>query len=397
MGLFNRLLDAFRGEQRAFNISNQGYFDNNFGSSIVNSRGVAMSLSSVTACVRTISTAIASLPLNLYTKEGDNKSIDKNHILYKLVHSEPNENITSYNWRVQQMMNLLINGNCYSLIVRNTGGVPVELIPLDSENVRPIVHEGHIFYEVTGESIPLNSFDVLHISGLSFDGVSGYSPLQMYAKTIGLGVYSRDYASNYFSSGGNIGGLLKTAKVMKPEVIERIRYQWNQKYSGLSNSHSTAVLPEGMEYQRLNVSAADSDLIKQMEFTREEIASIFAVPPSQIGIMRDSSSRANVEEQSIMFYRNCLLPYLVNWEQELNRKLLRTDEKNNLFFEFNASGILRGDIESRYNSYAIAIQNGWLNRNEVRELENLNSKEGLSEYLVPLNMADATKEEIDGE
>lgn len=356
-----------------------------------------MSIAAVTACVRAISTAVASLPLNLYRREGTDKTIDKAHILYKLTHDTPNPINTSYNWRVQQMINLLLDGNAYSAIVRDNRGIPVEIIPLVSGNVRVIKYEDNLFYEVTGVDQPLNSFDVLHISGLSFDGCSGYSPLQMYAETLGLGVRSREFANNFFSNGGNISGYIKSPTPLKPETVEQLRYSWNQKYSGAGNSHTTAVLPNGMEYHRLNLTPADSDLLKQMEFTREEIASIFAVPPSQIGIMRDSSSRANVEEQSIMFYRNCLLPYLVNWEQELNKKLLREDEKDSLFFEFNASGILRGDIESRYNSYAVAIQNGWLNRNEVRELENLNKEEGLSEYLVPLNMADANKEETDGE
>ena len=396
MGLIDNIRRFFSPKAEARSFAQPSFFSNLTGTP-TSSKQQAMSVAAVTACVRAISTAVASLPLNLYRREGSDKVIDKGHILYKLVHDTPNPINTSYNWRVQQMMNLLLEGNSYSAIVRDNRGIPIELIPLVSDNVRVIKYEENLFYEITGVDQPLNSFDVLHVSGLSFDGMYGYSPIQMYAETIGLGVRSREFANNFFSNGGNISGYIKSPSPLKPETVEQLRYSWNQKYSGVGNSHTTAVLPNGMEYHRLNLTPADSDLLKQMEFTREEIASIFAVPPSQIGIMRDSSSRANVEEQSIMFYRNCLLPYLVNWEQELNKKLLREDEKDSLFFEFNASGILRGDIESRYNSYAIAIQNGWLSRNEVRELENLNKEEGLSDYLVPLNMADATKEEIDGE
>ena len=394
MGLLDNIKRIFSPSKEDRNFAQTSFFSN-LNSASVSSKEQAMSLAAVTACVRAISTAVASLPLNLYRREGSDKTIEKNHILYKLVHDAPNKINTSYTWRIQQMINLLLEGNCYSVIVRDNKGTPIELIPLISENVRVIKYEDSIFYDVQDVDQPLNSFDVLHISGLSFDGCYGYSPISMYAETLGLGVKSREFANNYFSNGGNISGYLKSPSPLKPETIEQLRYSWNQKYSGTGNSHTTAVLPNGMEYHRLNLTPADSDLLKQMEFTREEIASIFAVPPSQIGIMRDSSSRANVEEQSIMFYRNCLLPYLINWEQELNKKLLREDEKDSLFFEFNASGILRGDIESRYNSYAVAIQNGWLSRNEVRELENLNKEEGLSDYLVPLNMADANKEQTD--
>ena len=396
MGLLDNIRRFFspKKEGRAFG---QTSFFSNLTGTVASSKEQAMSIAAVTACVRAISTAVASLPLSLYRRDGVDKNIEKNHILYKLVHDNPNKVNTSYNWRVQQMINLLLEGNAYSVIVRDNRGTPIEIIPLISDNVRVIKYEEDLFYEITGVDQPLSSYNVLHISGLSFDGCYGYSPIQMYAETIGLGVRSREFASNFFANGGNISGYLKSPSPLKPEVVEQLRYSWNQKYSGVGNSHTTAVLPNGLEYHRMNLSPADGELIKQMEFTREEIASIFAVPPSQIGIMRDSSSRANVEEQSIMFYRNCLLPYLINWEQELNKKLLRDDEKDSLFFEFNAAGILRGDIESRYNSYAVAIQNGWLNRNEVRELENLNTKEGLSEYLVPLNMADATNEETDEE
>ena len=396
MGLIDNIRSIFspKKEERSFTSSN---FFSNITGTVASSKEQAMSIAAVTACVRAISTAVASLPLNLYRKDGVDKNIEKNHILYKLVHDNPNKINTSYNWRVQQMINLLLEGNSYSVIVRDNRGTPVEIIPLVSDNVRVIKYEEDLFYEVQGVDQPLSSYNVLHVSGLSFDGCYGYSPIQMYAQTIGLGVKSREFASNFFSNGGNISGYLTSPSPLKPEVVEQLRFSWNQKYSGVGNSHNTAVLPNGLEYHRMNLSPADGELIKQMEFTREEIASIFAVPPSQIGIMRDSSSRANVEEQSIMFYRNCLLPYLINWEQELNKKLLRDDEKDSLFFEFNASGILRGDIQSRYNSYAIAIQNGWLNRNEVRELENLNTQEGLSEYLVPLNMADVSKEETNEE
>lgn len=397
MGLLDRIKGVFspKKEERFFN--NTTFFSNN-NSGVVSSKEQAMSIAAVTGCVRAISTAVASLPLSLYRREEDgDKTLERSHILYKLLHSTPNSINTSYTWRVQQMINLLLEGNAYSVIIRNNQGIPVELMPLESSNVRVIKYEESIFYEVQGVDQPLNSFDVLHISGLSFDGCYGYSPLQMYASTLGLGVKSREYASNYFSNGGNISGYLKSPSPLKPETIEQLRYSWNQKYSGIGNAHTTAVLPNGIEYHRMNLTPADSDLIRQMEFTREEIASIFAVPPSQIGIMKDSSSRANVEEQSIMFYRNCLLPYLVNIEQELNKKLLRDDEKDNLFFEFNASGILRGDIESRYNAYSIARQWGWLSANEIRTLENMNKVEGLDEFLTPLNMSDATKEDIDEE
>ena len=358
----------------------------------------AMQMTAVSSCVRILAEAIAGLPLHLYryTPDGSKvKAVD--HPLYLLLHDEPNPEMSSFVFRETLMTHLLLWGNAYAQIIRNGKGEVVALYPLmpNRMSVDRDAH-GQLYYTytrasdeaktMTGTTVLLPPSDVLHIPGLGFDGLVGYSPIAMAKNAIGLAIATEEYGAKFFANGAAPSGVLEHPGTIKDP--SRVREAWMSQFGGSANSGKVAVLEEGMKYTPISISPEQAQFLETRKFQINEIARIFRIPPHMVGDL-EKSSFSNIEQQSLEFVKYTLDPWVIRWEQSIQRALLRPEEKKRYFAKFNVEGLLRGDYQSRMNGYAVARQNGWMSANDIRELENLDripAEAGGDLYLVNGNM-----------
>jgi len=358
----------------------------------------ALQTAAVYACVRVISEAIASLPLRVYRYEGDGVQPVYDHPLYDILHTVTNPEMTSFTFRETLMSHLLLYGNGYSQIVRDGLGRITALYPLLPNKMDISRREsGEIFYtywmdtdetrprDKTGSTI-LEKYDVLHIPGLSFDGLVGYPPIALAKNAIGMAMATEEYGASFFANGASPGGVLEyPANLNDPE---KIRVDWNKRFQSARNAGKVAVLEEGMKFHAVGIPPDQAQFLETRKFQLNEIARVFRVPPHMIADL-DKSSYSNIEQQSLDFVKNTLNPWVVRLEQAMNMALLSPAERKKLVIKFNLDGMLRGDYETRMKGYAIGHQNGWLSVNDIRRLENMNplpQGEGGDEYLVNGNM-----------
>lgn len=405
MGLINKLFksrDHPKVDNRTVGSSYSFYMGGSSAGKNVNERS-AMQMTAVYSCVRILAEAVAGLPLHLYRyKEdgGKERAIDNN--LYHLLHDEPNKEMSSFIFRETLMTHLLLWGNAYAQIIRNGKGEVVALYPLMPNKMQVDRDEnGELYYIYTrsseeaktmeGATVYLMPRDVLHIPGLGFDGLVGYSPIAMAKNAIGLAIATEEYGAKFFANGAAPSGVLEHPGTIKDP--SRLRENWNSTFGGSANSGKVAVLEEGMKYTPISISPEQAQFLETRKFQIDEIARIFRVPPHMVGDL-EKSSFSNIEQQSLEFVKYTLDPWVIRWEQSLSRSLLNEDEKQRYFFKFNLEGLLRGDYESRMSGYATARQNGWMSANDIRELENLDkipAEEGGDLYLINGNMLPLNK------
>ena len=360
MGFFSSLFRSRDAPQnRTVGSGYTFYFGGTTSGKSVTERS-AMQMTAVYSCVRVLAEAVAGLPLCLYryTEDGGKeKAID--HPLYLLLHDEPNPEMSSFVFRETLMTHLLLWGNAYAQIIRNGRGEVVALYPL-MPNKMTVDRDsnGQLYYQysrssdeaptLSGSTVSLHPADVLHIPGLGFDGLVGYSPIAMAKNAIGMAIACEEYGAKFFAN----------------------------------------VLEEGMKYTPIGISPEQAQFLETRKFQINEIARIFRVPPHMVGDL-EKSSFSNIEQQSLEFVKYTLDPWVVRWEQSLTRSLLSTDEKKRFFVKFTLEGLLRGDYASRMSGYATARQNGWMSANDIRELENLDripAELGGDLYLINGNM-----------
>lgn len=350
----------------------------------------AMQMTAVYACVRVLAEAVAGLPLHIYevqSEGGKQKAV--NHPLFALLHDEPNTEMSSFVFRETMMTHLLLWGNAYAQILRNGKNEIIGLYPLlpDKMNVeRADTGQLYYLYFSSKGQIKLEPSEVLHIPGLGFDGLVGYSPIAMAKNAIGLAIATEEYGSKFFANGANPGGVLEHPGTLKDPG--KIRESWNATFGGTSNAAKVAVLEEGMKYAPISIAPDQAQFLETRKFQINEIARIFRVPPHMVGDL-EKSSFSNIEQQSLEFVKYTLDPWISRWEQAMTRSLLSKDEKKTYFIKFNVDGLLRGDYQSRMAGYATGRQNGWMSANDIRELENLDKispEEGGDLYLVNGNM-----------
>ena len=398
MGILSGL---FRSRDKPENRTSGSAFSFFFGGSTsgkcVTERS-AMQMTAVYSCVRILAEAVAGLPLHLYRyKEDGSKEKALSHPLYLLLHDEPNPEMSSFVFRETLMTHLLLWGNAYAQIIRNGKGEIIALYPLMPDRMavdRDV--NGQLYYEYTtsaddaptvkGSIVRLKPSDVLHIPGLGFDGLVGYSPIAMAKNAIGLAIATEEYGSKFFANGAQPSGVLEHPGTIKDP--QRIRDSWMSQFGGSANSNKIAVLEEGLKYTPISISPEQAQFLETRKFQINEIARIFRVPPHMVGDL-EKSSFSNIEQQSLEFVKYTLEPWLVRWEQSIQRTLFSAEEKKTYFVRFNVEGLLRGDYASRMNGYAVGRQNGWMSANDIRELENLDripAEEGGDLYLINGNM-----------
>ena len=398
MGIFSGLFRSRdKPQDRTAGSGYAFYFGGTTSGKAVTERS-AMQMTAVYSCVRILAEAVAGLPLHLYRyKEDGGKEKALDHPLYLLLHDEPNPEMSSFVFRETLMTHLLLWGNAYAQIIRNGKGEVIALYPLMPNRmvVDRDIH-GQLYYQYTrsteeaptmkGVTVNLPPSDVLHIPGLGFDGLVGYSPIAMAKNAIGMAIACEEYGAKFFANGAAPGGVLEHPGTIKDP--QRVRESWQSTFGGSGNSNKIAVLEEGMKYTPIGISPEQAQFLETRKFQINEIARIFRVPPHMVGDL-EKSSFSNIEQQSLEFVKYTLEPWLVRWEQSMVRSLLTPSEKREYFIKFNVDGLLRGDYASRMSGYATARQNGWMSANDIRELENLDripAEDGGDLYLINGNM-----------
>jgi len=363
----------------------------------------AMKFGAVFACVRIIAETIGSLPLPVYRRlEGGMKEKAADHPLYAVLHDRPNPEQTAMEFREMQQGHLTLRGNCFAQIVRNGAGRVKELWPIHPDRVRVRRVNGSLVYTVgpsaqamnagTGptltQQVSLSAEDVLHIRGLSSDGVMGLSPVQVASEAIGLALAQQEFNARFFSNNASPNGILKHPANLNPDTRKAIKQSIDEQTRGLSRSHRWMLLEGGLEWTQVGLSMRDAQFIQGAQLSIRDIARIFRVPPHKIGDL-EQATFSNIEQQAIEFVTDSIRPWAVRWEQASANKLLTEQERNaGYFVEMNLEGLLRGDIQSRYQAYAIGRQWGWLSADDIRERESLNAlPDGQGKvYLMPMNM-----------
>ena len=398
MGIFSGLFKSRDKPQNRTAGSNYAFFMGGTTSGKTVTERSAMQMTAVYSCVRILSEAVAGLPLHLYkyTNSGG-KAMALDHPLYRLLHDEPNPEMSSFVFRETLMTHLLLWGNAYAQIIRNGKNEVSALYPLMPNKMSVDRDEGgrlyYTYYRGSDEAIKNKEFavtlqpsDVLHIPGLGFDGLVGYSPIAMAKNAIGMAIACEEYGAKFFANGAAPGGVLEHPGTIKDP--QRVRESWQSTFGGSGNANKIAVLEEGMKYTPIGISPEQAQFLETRKFQINEIARIFRVPPHMVGDL-EKSSFSNIEQQSLEFVKYTLDPWVIRWEQSIQRSLLSSDEKAAYFVKFNLEGLLRGDYQSRMNGYAIGRQNGWMSANDIRELENLDripAEDGGDLYLINGNM-----------
>lgn len=340
----------------------------------------AMQLSVVYACVKVLAESVASLPLHVYEQNDGNKKRAVNHPLYTLLHDAPNSEMTSFIFRETMMISLLLHGNAYALILGNKHGRIGGIYPLNpkrmsverNDNGQKVytytVIKGENPYLIKSGQVTFPAKKILHICGLGYNGLIGFSPIAMARNAIGLAVACEDFGAKFFANGARPSGILKTPTLIKDPT--KLRESWESMYGG-ENAGRVAVLEQGVEYQVISVPNSDSQFLETRKFQLSEISRIFRVPSHMINDL-EKATFSNITQQSLEFVIYSLMPWLVRWEQAINQALFSSAERGKYFVKFSVEGLLRGDYETRMRGHQIAINQGIMSVNEVRQLEDMN-------------------------
>jgi HK97 family phage portal protein len=344
----------------------------------------AMRISTVNACIRIISYTIASLPLDVYKRlDGGGREIARNHPNYNLLHTRPNVWQTSFLWRQQMAVHLLTRGNYYALILDHGDGIIDDLIPLDPDRITVTQRQDFSLqytYQPTSGADPvvISQEQMLHIRGLSSDGILGRSVIGDARESFGAALATQEHTSRYWANGATPDGVIKINGPLKKEQADRIRALWNDDHQGSRNAHKIHVLGEGASYEKIGITAEDAQFIETRRFQKADIAGLFGVPMFLLQSDTSTVTYASSEQFMLSFVTHCIRPWAVNIETALHQKLFTAPHV--YFPEFNLDAIMRGDLKSRYEAYAIARNWGLLSKNEIRARENENPIEGGDDY-----------------
>lgn len=350
----------------------------------------SLKVTAVFSCIRILSESISTLPLHMYKRlSGGGKERAYNHPLYSLLHDEPNLIMDSVEFFSYMMVCLCMRGNHVSRKIKNYLGEVTEIVPFAPDRVRIEVESNGLVYVVStnkGE-LRLSSDEVFHVKGMSIDGVNGLSPIDYAKESIALAMAAEEHGARFFANGITPSGILVHPTKLSKEAGDRLKAQFRDSYGGSSNSHSMLVMEEGMKFEPISLTNEQSQFIETRKFQVSDIARWFRVPPHMIGDL-ERATFSNIEQQSLEFVTYTLTPWLVRIEKAIKRQLLSTKEKQKFFVEFLVDGLLRGDGLSRAQKLQIERQNGIINANEWREIENRNPLEGDDgeAYITPLNM-----------
>lgn len=358
------------------------------GAVAVNQR-TAMGLTAMYAATNVISSAVAVLPVQIKSRRTA-EDVDTDTDAYRLLASTPNPYQTPMVFRQTLMVNTLFWGNGFAFIQRDpTTYAPLALYPLQTDEVQARRENGQMMYLVRmkgGETFDVDSDHMVHVLAMSFDGVTGLNPIEYARRTIGTAIGLEEYAARVFANGGMMGGIIETPK-MKPEAIDAFAKAWTANYTGIKNAFKVAMLPDGMKFHPgTHTTPESAQALESRVHQLREIARLFNVPPHMVGDL-ERATFSNIEHQAIQFQQQCVRPWTVRVEQEMERKLLTEEQRRAVQIRFNLDSLLRADTTQRYTAHNLALTGGWKTVNEVRALEGLPPVAGGDVLRAPLNTA----------
>lgn len=353
----------------------------------------AMRVAAVYSAVRVISETIGSLPLNMYRRRDDGgRERAPTHPLQILLHDRPNSWQTAQEFREMLTEHALLRGAGYAFINWRSrdSNIVDELIPLNPDRIRvEQAPDMTLRYSVTradGTTLELQQDEVFAVRYRTRDGVQPIGVIESGRDSIGVAYATQEYAARFYRNDATPGVVLKHPGKLSKEAADRLKDNWNNAYASSGNARRTALLEEGMAIERLSVSAEDSQFLETRQFQRSEIAGLFRVPPHMIGDLTRATF-SNIEQQGLEFLSYCILPWITRWEQSIVRDLVTAP---NIYFpKLSPEAILRTDLKSRYDAYAVGRNWGWLSVNDIRAIEDLNPIDNGDVYLQPLNMTAA--------
>lgn len=360
-------------------------------SSVSVTEETAINFAAVWCATNLLSRAVATLPLRMYEKDGTERNVVESHPAIESLNN-PNGMSAPDVYREMAQNHVCLWGNHYSEIYRDGPGFRLE--PVRPGQVTPNVAgprgRKRIVYHNSDPGTGLRTVEaenMLHVPSLSFDGMRGLSPVRVLRESIGLGMAAEKFGAKFFGSGARSSGVLQVPGNLSDKAYGRLKSEMKNK-GGVENSHETLIFEEGITYKPTTIPPDDAQFLQTRKLQIEDIARMFLVPPHMLAAL-DNATFSNIEHQSIDFVVNTLRPWLVKWENELNRKLLTEQEQSRYYFHFSVDALLRGDIKARYDAYAIGRQWGWLSANDIRAFEEMNPIDGGDVYMTPLNMIDA--------
>ncbi|ELP3920191.1 phage portal protein [Escherichia coli] len=351
----------------------------------------AWKLSAVYSCIYVLASSIAQLPLVVLRKSAnDTVSIATDHPAYWLLHNEPNYWQTSYKWRETKQGHVCGYGNGYTRIVRTPRGELTDLECCKPWQTQLTKNGARYYYGVYDDdgTRAVNPDDMIHIRALGSDDKIGISPIMQHAQTLGMGMDASKYAESFFSGNARPAAIVSVKSAVNSSSWAILKEAWVKALSSLKRQENKSMLiPADLEYHPITVSPVDAQLLELLKLNRSQIAGIFNVPAHMINDL-EKATFSNITQQSIQFVRHTIMPWIVNWEQEINRKIFtRKEREAGYYVKFNITALLRGTPQERAQFYHFAITDGWMSRNEARVLEDMNPRPGLDEMLVSVNAA----------
>ncbi|WP_317180075.1 phage portal protein [Lelliottia amnigena] len=348
----------------------------------------AMRLTAVFACVRVLAESIGMLPCSLFKNTGKGKEKATNERIYKLLTLKPNGYMTPQEFWELVILCLCLRGNFYAYKVKALGEV-AELLPIDPGSVVPKLNSNwEPVYQVTfpdGTTDILGQDDIWHVRILTLDGLVGLNPIAYAREAISLGLATEEHGARLFGNGAVTSGVLRTEQQLSDSAYQRLKSDFEEKHQGLGNAHKPMILEMGLDWKSMALNAEDSQFLETRKFQLEEICRLFRVPMHMVQ-NTDRATFSNIEELGMGFINYSLVPYLTRIEQRINIGLVRESKQGTYYAKFNVGALLRGDMKSRFDAYATAINWGMYSPNDCLELEDRNPRPGGDVYLTPMNM-----------
>ena len=334
----------------------------------------ALTISTVYACTYKIASTVASLGLEVYEKSGREIQPANVHPAYDVIKYRPNEYQTAYEFWETIVSMAVLHGCGYALIERDNRGYVTNLIGLDYYDVDRKFVNGQPVFSVKNVGM-VQAENMLEICNLQRK-----SPIRLHRENLGLAKSAEEFGAEYFGSGGQMTGILSSDQPLKKEQMDIIQGSWNS----AARQAGTKLLPFGFKYSRISISPDEAQFIETRKFQAEEICRIFSVPPTLVQL-ESQTTYNNVEQQNLQFARHTISPWAKRIEQEIDRKLIQSRERPQIYSKFLLNDLYRGDMQSRASFYTQMLQNGVLNINEVREREDLNPTSGGDTHVVQVN------------
>jgi HK97 family phage portal protein len=385
----------------------------------------ALQIGTVFACVNLIANGVATLPLVVYEKiasaNRDAKKRATAHPLYDPLRLTPNPEMSAHTWLKTVLAHCLLWGNGYCELQRDNAAQVIAIWPRNPARTRPIrntqpvriegdvLPAGTLLYETTeslfndsdptaADNMDMNDFhvghrrivlaeDMIHVPGLSLDGRLGQSTVYLARQIMGLALATEKYGAKFFGNGARPAGILTIPDSLEDKAIENLRRSWQEAHGG-ENAFKVAVLEQGVKFEKMASTPEEGQMNATRQYQRTEICAVFGVPVHMVAASDKGAGKSNVEQQSIEFVQYCLGPWLNALEQEFKRKLF-VGRSANYFAKFDVRKLLYPDADSRAKFYASGKQWGYLNSNDIRELEDLNPIENGDLYWAPVNMQPA--------